>query len=121
MKKILIVEDEMIMRKLLVDAFTKNGFKVAEASDGEEGLKVALDFKPDTILLDLMMPGMDGLVVLKKLKEEEWSKDIPVTILTNSGESDKIAKALEQGVSKYIIKSSMAVDDIVERIAKELK
>jgi len=121
MKKILIVEDEMIMRKLLVDAFAKNGFKVAEAADGEEGLKVALDFKPDTILLDLMMPGMDGLAVLKKLKEEEWSKDIPVTILTNSGESDKIAKALEQGVSKYIIKSSMAVDDIVERIAKELK
>ena len=84
-------------------------------------MSIALNFKPDSIVIDLMMPVMDGLTMLKKLRQEEWAKNIPVTILTNSGESDKIAKALEQGVSKYIIKSSMAVDDIVERIAKELK
>ncbi|OGZ67637.1 MAG: hypothetical protein A3C58_00995 [Candidatus Staskawiczbacteria bacterium RIFCSPHIGHO2_02_FULL_34_10] len=121
MKKILVVEDDSKMRKMLVDAFKDSGFKVEQAENGEEGLKVALDFKPDSILLDLMMPIMDGLTMLNRLKEEEWGKNIPVTILTNSGESSKIAEALEKGVCKYIIKSDLSIDDIVKRIGEELQ
>ncbi len=81
MKKILIVEDDAEMRKLIVDAFNKKGFTTAQASDGEGGLKVAADFKPDSILTDLMMPNMDGLTMIKQLREAEWSKNIPITIL----------------------------------------
>ncbi len=137
MKKVLVVEDDQVMRKMLVEAFKAAGFKVADAPNGEEGLKVALDFKPDAILLDLMMPVMDGLTMLKRLKEQEWSRQIPVTILTNSDESEKIASAfnivtssdepgkmsdvLEKGVFKYIMKSSVTVEDIVKRIAKEIE
>lgn len=121
MKKILIVEDDEIMRKMLVDAFKKSGFEVAQAPEGETGLKIAFDFKPDSILLDLTMPVMDGLTMLKIIRQEDWSKNIPVTILTNSNESEKIAAALEQKAFQYIMKSDMVVDDIVKRIAKELE
>ena len=83
MKKILIVEDDLKMRKLIVDAFTEQGFKTEEASDGQEGLKVALDTKPDIILTDLIMPIMDGLTMVRKLREDAWGKDVPITVLTN--------------------------------------
>ncbi len=121
MKKILVVEDDAKMRKMLVDAFETSGFKVAQAENGEEGLKAALDFKPDSILLDLIMPVMDGLTMLNRLREEEWGKDMPVTILTNLDTSSRIAEALEKGICKYMIKSDVSIEDIVKRISDELK
>jgi len=121
MKKVLIVEDDPKMRKLLVDGFEEKGFKVSEAPNGQEGLKVAEEFKPDSIVLDLMMPIMDGLTMLTRLREKEWGHDVPVTILTNSDTSSRIAEALEKGVCKYMIKSDVSIEDIVKRISDELK
>lgn len=120
MKKILIVEDDLKMRKLIVDAFTEQGFKTEEASDGQEGLKMALDTKPDVILTDLIMPIMDGLTMVRKLREDAWGKDVPITVLTNSDQADTIADALDKGIFKYIVKSDLSIDDIVKRITKEL-
>lgn len=120
-KKILIVEDDSVMRKLLLDAFIKAGFEAREAENGEEGLKIATEFKPDGIVLDMMMPVMGGLETLEKLRQEEWGREIPVTILTNSSDISLVADALEKGVCKYIIKSEVAIDDIVDRVAKEIK
>ena len=74
MKKILIVEDEEIMLKALVEKFSSEGFEVVQAIDGEEGLKKALCEKPDIILLDILLPKMDGMAVLKKLREDTWGK-----------------------------------------------
>ena len=121
MKKVLIVEDDPKMRKLLVDGFEEKGFKVSEAPNGQEGLKVAEEFKPDSIVLDLMMPIMDGLTMLTRLREKEWGHDVPVTILTNSDTSSRIAEALEKVVCKYMIKSDVSIEDIVKRISDELK
>ncbi len=121
MKKILIVEDDLDMRTMLVDAFTKAGFKTSMASNGEEGLKATLDFKPDLILLDILMPVMDGMTMLDKLRREEWGKDVPVTILTNLGDLGKISEALGRGVFKYIVKSDLSIDAIVKKVAKELE
>jgi len=121
MKKILVVEDDANMRKLLVDEFNRQGFKTAEASNGEEGLQLVLDFKPDSIVLDIIMPVMNGAQMLEALRKEEWGKNIPVTILTNASDLGMIATALERGVCKYIIKSDVAIDDIVKKVADEIK
>ena len=121
MKKVLVVEDDAKMRKMLVDALKGNGFDVAEAENGQEGLKVCTDFRPDLILLDVIMPVMDGITMLKKLKEEEWSKNIIVTILSNSDDLGKISDALEKGVSGYIIKSDLSIEDMIKRVKKELE
>ena len=111
----------MDMKTLLVDAFTKAGFKTTGASNGEEGLKTASTFKPDLILLDLLMPVMDGMTMLHKLREEEWGKDMPVTILTNLSDLGKISEALDKGVLKYIVKSDLSIDAVVKKVKKELE
>ena len=121
MKKILIVEDDPITKKLMVDAFKKGGFEVAEASNGQEGLETASNFRPDLILTDIMMPIMNGLTMLKELQDREWAKNISVIIYTNSKDSEIIADALKYKTLKYIIKCDMTVDDIVKRVAKELE
>lgn len=120
-KKVLVVEDDEKMRKMLVDAFDAAGFKTAQAGDGQEGLKLALEFKPDSIVTDLMMPVVDGLTMIRKLREDEWGKNVPVTVLTNSDQAGSVADALEKGVTKYMVKSDLSIEDIVNRIAKELE
>lgn len=120
MKKILIVEDDEKMRKMLVDAFDSAGFETAQGENGQVGLQAAFNFKPDFILLDLMMPVMGGLEMFEKLRQESWGQNVPVTILTNSDESNNIAEALERGAFKYIIKSDISIEDIVKRVEKEL-
>ncbi|MEJ0021656.1 MAG: response regulator [Candidatus Doudnabacteria bacterium] len=122
-KKILIVEDEMSQRKALVDKFTREGFQVVSARDGEEGLSTALKEKPDLILLDIVMPKMDGMTMLKKLRQEnEWSKTVPVIMLTNlSADDDKIMKGVTEDLpSYYLVKSNWAINDVVEKVKDRL-
>lgn len=94
-KKILIVEDELILLEVLVDNLKDEGFNVLEARDGEEGLEVALKEKPDLILLDIMMPKMNGMTMLKKLRDDRWGSKVPVMVLTNVGDSKNVMDALE--------------------------
>ena len=122
-EKILIVEDEMSQRKALVDKFTREGFHVLEARDGEEGFNVALTQHPHIILLDIVMPKMDGMTMLKKLRQENtWGKSVPVILLTNlSADDDKII----QGVAAdepayYLVKSNWAINDVVEKVKERL-
>lgn len=115
-QKILIVEDEAVLRSALRDKLTSNNLIVLEAEDGEEGLKLALSEHPDLILLDLLMPKMDGISMLKRLRQDKWGKGVKVIILTNLGESEPIAATVELGASEYIVKSNWQLGDILAKV-----
>jgi CheY-like chemotaxis protein len=119
MAKILIVEDDALMTRLYQKTFTFDGYEVVTAQDGEEGLNKAKIEMPTLILLDIMMPKMNGLEVLSRLKQDPHTKSIPVVVLTNLAGEHDAAEALTQGAIRYIIKSEQdpkGVTKIVEEI-----
>lgn len=120
-KKILVVEDDKSLRKAIVEKLTLNGFNAVEAEDGEKGLKLSLSWKPDLVLLDLLMPKMDGMTVLKGIRAN-LGKELPVIILTNVDPDDKmISDVVEYQPSYYFVKSDMELDDLVGKIRETLK
>jgi len=120
-KKILIVEDEMTILNVLVDKFTLEGFEMAVAKNGQEGLKAALENHPDLILLDIVMPIMDGMTMLSKLRKDSWGKDVSVIFLTNLSDASRVLQSLDQGVNDYLVKSDWKIKDIVEMVKGKLK
>jgi len=120
MKKILFIEDESALQKTFGDILKNKGYGVLKALDGESGLRSAQGERPDLILLDLILPKMDGFEVLKELKENEETKSIPVIILTNLEETEDIQKALELGATTYLVKSSYTLEEVVNKIEKAL-
>jgi len=120
MKKILFIEDESALQKTFGDILKNKGYGVLKALDGESGLRSAKGERPDLILLDLILPKMDGFEVLKELKENEETKNIPVIILTNLEETEDIQKALELGATTYLVKSSYTLEEVVNKIEKAL-
>ena len=121
MKKILFIEDEFTLQKSMGEFLEKAGFKIIQALDGEIGLNLAEKEKPDLILLDLILPKISGFEVLKRLKENKETKDIPVIILTNLEESTDVGKSLELGATTYLVKSDQSLDDVLKRIKQTLK
>jgi DNA-binding response OmpR family regulator len=120
-KKILIIEDELPMLKALSDKFSREGFSVLEARNGEEGLGMALKEKPDLVILDLFMPVMDGKVMMKELRKDEWGKKVPIIILTNLNPDDEtLNEIMASGPSYYFIKSKWQLEDLTEKVKKEL-
>ena len=119
-KCVLVVDDEKELRELLVQKLTKAGFDVAAAGDGEEGLEVAREKKPDLILLDIVMPKMDGITMLKKMREEEWGKNVEVMLLTVLEDEQHLSQALEAGAREYFVKTDWKLDDVVERVKSKL-
>ncbi len=117
-KTILIVEDEKPMSVALVDKFSRAGFKVLEASDGEEGLKIALKEKPDLILIDILMSKMDGMTMAKKLRGDSWGKDAKIIFLTNVQDTALVAEAAEIGIYDFLVKTDWKLDDVI-KMAKE--
>lgn len=118
--KILIVEDEEDLRQLIKTKLTSEGFDVLEAENGKVGLEMALSHRPDIILLDIIMPVMDGLSMLRELRQNEHEKKVPVIILSNLNEAEKIDEGLEENVYDYLVKSDWEPDDIVDLIRKKL-
>lgn len=122
MKKILIVEDERMLRGVLVDMISQAGFLTTEAVDGEEGLKKALSEHPDLILLDLLMPKIDGMTMLRQLREDTWGKSVPVIILTNvDPDNQDLEDIVEYRASYGLIKSRTSLDDVVNNIKELLR
>ena len=119
-KKILIVEDEQDLRQTLVDKLTREGFDVLEAKNGEEGLKAALKEHPDLILLDIIMPVMDGMTMMKKIREDEWGRGVPVIMLTNLSDIERVSEAVESGIYEYLVKSDWKIEDVVKKVKKKL-
>ncbi len=119
-KVILIVEDDPSVQRLYHDAFSLHGYDVENAGDGEEGIIKAREVKPSVILLDIMMPKLDGISVLKKLKADPDTKGIPVVMLTNiaAGSLGVDEEALEEGAVKYIVKSDHEPDEVVKMVDK---
>jgi DNA-binding response OmpR family regulator len=115
-----VVEDELDLREALRDKLNFVGFSVIEAIDGEQGLEVALREHPDLILLDIIMPKMDGLVMLKRLREDPWGKNSNVIMLTNLSDAKSVSSALEQGTYDYFVKSDWKIEDVVAKIQQRL-
>lgn len=118
MKKILFIEDERGLQNALGDLLKKEGFEVISAFDGKTGLELAKEKKPDLILLDLILPKLPGFEVLRELKKEKETKNIPVIILTNLEEISEVNKALELGATTYLVKAQYTMEEVVERIKK---
>ena len=121
MSKILFIEDEISLQTTLGGALKEAGFEIENAYDGEAGLKAAQTSKPDLILLDLILPKMDGFQVLKDLKSGAGTKDIPVIVLTNLESADDVGKVIALGATTYLVKSNYELGDIVTKIKEILK
>jgi DNA-binding response OmpR family regulator len=119
-KVILIVEDEIALRSALSGKFSRAGFVVFEAGNGEEGLEVAFREHPDLILLDVMMPVMSGMAMLKQLRQDAWGKGVKVIMLTNLNDAEYVAGAMEQGSYDYFVKSDRKIEEIVEKVKERL-
>lgn len=121
MAKILLVDDDKLMVKMYQGKFVDDGYDVEVATNGEQGLIKTVEFKPDIILLDIMMPEINGLQVLKKLKEHEETKKIPVVLLTNVGGSDEdVERGLELGAVAYMVKAHYDAKDVVKKVKEVL-
>jgi len=121
MKKILFIEDEPSLQKAVSEVFIQEGFELLSASDGEEGLKITKEEKPDLILLDLILPKKDGFEVLKELKADEKMKDIPVIVLTNLEGVGDVEKALTLGAKTYLIKANYELEDVLKLVKEHLR
>jgi DNA-binding response OmpR family regulator len=121
MKKILVVEDEPAYLKLLHNQLAQNGYEVIDAPDGEKGLKLALAGRPDLILLDILLPKVNGLEMLKALRADSWGQQVPVFILTNVNKSGEISQGMNEKVSHYLIKSEIKLEDLLWSIKIALK
>jgi len=118
MKKILFIEDESALQKTLGKILKQEGYEVTPALDGEVGLRLVKEIKPDLILLDLILPKIHGIDVLRKLKEDKETKKIPVIVLTNLGEIEDINRAVELGATTYLIKAQYTLEEVIEKIKK---
>ena len=119
-KKILIIEDDKFLAKMLSRMLESNNFDIALASSGKEGLKKAASEKPELILLDIMLPDVDGFEVLGSLRKAEATKTIPVVILSNLGQPEDMAQGRNLGVQDYLVKSDLSLDEVVNKVRKYL-
>lgn len=117
-KKVLIIEDDSITSKSLQVALLNAGFEADEAADGKQGLERALETHPDIILTDLRMPVMDGISMLKLLRQDEWGKTARVIILTSNEAAEAVNQAMELGVYTYFSKDVMDPSEVVEQIVQ---
>ncbi|MDC1205304.1 response regulator [Candidatus Pacebacteria bacterium] len=117
---ILVVEDDNDLREALFTALASNSFNVLQASDGEEGYKSAIENHPDLILLDIMMPNMNGHETLEKIRNDPWGKDAKVVFLSSLSDAENIVHAVEKGSEEYIVKSHASLSEIVSKVKQVL-
>ena len=123
MAKILLIEDDQILAKLYQAKFQKEGFETDLALDGQEGIAHMKTFNPDLIILDLIMPMMDGFEFLQKMKDDPdlSFKNIPVLVLSNLGQESDIRRANELGAKDFFVKADVSLAQMVEKVRKYLK
>jgi len=120
-QKILLIEDDQFLAELVIERFSRTGLDVDLAVDGEEGLAKIEKDRPALILLDLVLPGIDGYEVLRQLKANKNLAHIPVLILSNLGQEDEIKRGLELGALGFLVKANFDLDEIVEKVQQILK
>lgn len=119
-KTILIVDDEEIVAGALAKKLTGAGYKVLVQRNGEDGLKSALATHPDLVLLDIVMPKMDGITFLDKLRQDGWGKSVPVIILTNLERGEKVEEGKSRGVYDYLVKTDWSLSDVLSKVNKAI-
>ena len=117
---VLVVDDEADLRESLASALEQAGFEVLIAKDGPSGLLLALKKHPDVILLDILLPRMQGNVILDRLRADNWGKQAKVIVLSNSDRNDHKELALRHGALDYLIKSEQSLSDIIRSVKKAL-
>ena len=118
--KVLLVEDDRFLRRAAEATLRKGGFAVTVAVDGEEALNVVQTVNPDIILLDLIMPKIQGFEVLRRLKEDPATRDIPVVVLSNLGQDSDLQRATAAGAIGYLVKSNLSLTDLLARVTSIL-
>lgn len=118
-KKILILEDDATLTKALSEILGREGFEVLDAIDGETGMRIIKEKKPDLIILDIILPRKSGFEVMKELSEDEELKKIPVVVLTNLESSEDVDRMMKSGARSYLVKANYSLEEVVEKI-KEL-
>lgn len=119
-KKVLVVEDDATLRQALVEFLEAENFSVTIATDGEEAVKLVKNSGPDVILLDIILPKKDGFDVIKEVKADDNTKDIPIVLLTNLGSLSDIEKALALGATTYLVKGDYQLKEVVNKIKEIL-
>jgi len=120
MSKVLIIEDEEMVARMYEKALAFDGFEVAVAVGGQEGLTKVKEFMPDLVLLDIMMPEPDGIEVLEKIKEDPDTSTIPVVVLTNLSGKNDAALAMEKGAKDFLVKSRIDVSELGKKVTSYL-
>ena len=118
--KILVIEDDQYLHKAIVAKLEKEGFSVLSAYDGRQGLDQAVSNHPDLILLDIILPVMDGMTVLEKLRKDAWGANADVIILTNLSGAEKETKIEENKVREFLVKSDWKLEDLTTLIRQHL-
>jgi CheY-like chemotaxis protein len=125
-KIVLITEDETSLREALHEKLVNEGLIVFDAKNGEEGLEIALREHPDLILADILMPKMDGITMLKRIREDEWGRAVKFIILTNVTDIDEISTAVKLAEInnhesfEYLIKADIKMADVVDKVKGKL-
>ncbi|MDZ7798035.1 MAG: response regulator [Patescibacteria group bacterium] len=119
--KILLVEDEKTLSDMYKTKFEMENYEIIQSFDGKDGLEKAKKIDPDIILLDIILPKLDGFLVLKDLKSDDQLKKIPVLLLTNLGQEDDIKKGKKLGADGYFVKANHNPAEIVDKVREQLK
>ena len=114
--KVLLIEDDRFLRELIAQKLEREKFQVMQAVDGEEGLRKLVEQKPNIVLLDLILPGLSGFDVLKKIKESPENAAMPVVILSNLGQREDVERGLSLGASDFLIKAHFTPQEIIVKI-----
>ena len=120
-KKVLVIEDDNMICTMYKTKLEQDGYSVFLADNGSKGLEMAMSEIPDIIMLDVIIPQLDGFTVLQKLKEDEKTKDIPVVMLTNLGTAEDQKKGKDMGAVDYMVKASFTPSQVSEKIKGYLK
>lgn len=120
MKKILIIEDEKMLIDALETKLKESDFEVFVAGDGAKGLQIAMEVKPDLILLDLILPVMDGVRFLEDLRNDDWGKDAKVVVLSNLSEIAAPDKIKKQDISAYLVKTDWKLSKVIDKVKEVL-
>lgn len=120
-KVILVVDDDLTLLEMYMERIKSEGAIVLVAKNGEEAIQLAKENHPNVILLDIMMPKINGLDVLKSLKEDEITREIPIIMLTALADPDKVKQAYDLGVNDYVVKSEVLPMDVIAKVRNYLQ
>lgn len=119
--KILVIEDDKSLVDILREAFEPKEYQIILALDAQEGIEKVKKENPDLVILDILLPGKSGFEVLKEMKQDEKTKNIPVLILSNLGQDREVKTGLSMGAEDYLVKADFTIDEVVAKVEKLLK